>query len=93
MPFLVCDEPNQAEGVTQYKVYGLGAGGFADPLITAADPSPTYGFKLDLANLKTGTYTVKARAMNGWAESADSAPFVFTAPAAPSPPIGTRILP
>ena len=92
MPTLICSEPAPTEGVTQYKIYGLTAGGFADPLITAADPDPNKGFSLDLANLKSGVYTVTARALNGWNESTPSDPFVFTVPAAPSPPVGLAII-
>jgi hypothetical protein len=88
---LVCDEPLQSEGVKQYKIYGLGPGGFADPLITAADPTPEFGFKLDLTGLRPGTYTVKARAVNDWQESADSAPLSFTVPSAPAVPVNIRI--
>lgn len=89
---LVCDEPNQAEGVTQYKIFGLASGGFADPLITAADPGPTYGFALDLTGLRPGTYSVRARAVNAWQESADSAPLEFTVPNPPSPPTNIAIV-
>jgi predicted phage tail protein len=88
---LVCDEPEQAEGVVQYKIFGLGAGGFADPLITAADPNPEHGFKLDLTGLRPGTYVVRARAVNAWQESGDSLPLEFTVPNAPSPPANIRI--
>jgi hypothetical protein len=92
MPTLICNEPVTIEDVTQYKIFGLGSGGFADPLITAADPNPDRGFSLDLINLKSGVYTVTARALNGWNESAPSDPFEFTVPAAPSPPVGLSIV-
>ena len=92
MPYLVCDKPEESERVTHYFVFGLGAGGFADPVRVEAYDGPLYGFQLDLSGLQPGTYTVKANACNETQCSIDSAPFVFTAYAAPRPPRGFRII-
>lgn len=72
-PFLVCDP--QA-GVEHYEVTGLPG----DNSNVLPDATGAYGFKLDLATLAEGNYTVKARACNIRGCSAESSPFVFEYP-------------
>jgi hypothetical protein len=82
-PYLVCD-PQPGQGVTYYVVLGLPAS--IDASHISPDASGTYGFKLDLAMLPVGSYTVIARACTSWGCSGDSSPLVFSRPAAVSIP-------
>ena len=86
-PFLVCDP--QA-GVEYYTVSGLPAA--INTTHINPDPTGTYGFKLDLATLVPGNYTVKANACTAlWGCSADSAPFGFVRPASATGPLNLRL--
>lgn len=86
-PFLVCDPyPLTAVQPTEFVVT---ISGVTAPIITPAiDVAGGKAMKLDLGPLNlTGTRTVTAKAQNLWGESANSAPFTFTA-AAPVTPTG-----
>ena len=87
-PFLVCD-PMVAD-VVGFELEGLGASAIASTPVTNGDG--TKSLHHDLASLAPGTYTVRARANYGpWGWSALSAPFTFTKPASPGPPINLRL--
>jgi hypothetical protein len=88
MARLVCNEPGVLETVEHYVITGLPG----SPITVNPDPDPAVGFSYNLTGLAPGAYTVKANACNLWGCSIDSVPFVFTALAAPSQPVGLRIL-
>lgn len=88
MPRLICDEPGPIDVVEKYILLGLPG----SPVEVLPDPDPNIGFSYDLSTLPPGAYTVAARACNAWACSIDSDPLDFTALAAPSRPVGLRIL-
>lgn len=89
-PFLVCDATTDTVGY--YVVEGLPSSmGGAN---VAIDESKTYGFKLDLSDLPSGTYTVTAKAcLEPWGCSKPSSPFTFSRPGIPGAPNGTRLIP
>lgn len=93
-PFLVCD-PQPGQGVEWYVVTGLPAQ--VDGSHVAPDSTGTYGFKLDLAEMPPGTYTVKAKACQQtvtWGEvcSVDSLPLDFERPSPPLRPNTQRLV-
>lgn len=88
-PFLVCDPQT---GVEYYTVSGLPAAINTSHILP--DATGTYGFKLDLATLVPGTYTVKANACTAlWGCSADSNPLNFVRPASGTGPLNLRLSP
>ena len=92
-PFLVCD-PQPGTGVEWYVVSGLPDQ--VNGSRVAVDATGTFGFKLDLALIPSGTYTAKAKACKQdamWGEvcSADSLPFVFSRPTPPTSPQNQRL--
>ena len=93
-PFLVCN-PQPGAGVEWYVVSGLPAA--VDGSKVVVDSTGTYGFKLDLAAIPPGTYTVKAKACKqdaNWGEacSVDSLPFEFSRPTPPTSPLNQRLV-
>jgi hypothetical protein len=87
-PFLVCDKPTDPVGF--YTVSGLPAGIVADHIL----PDTTYGFKLDLASLPVGSYTVTAKAcVESWGCSDSSLPFSFSRPTLTSTPKLLKLTP
>lgn len=82
-PFLVCD-PQGDPGIAYYKVIGLPDNISATNI--PVDSTGQFGFKLDLANLPCGTYTVAAQACSSmWGCSEYSSPFEFSRPKLLSP--------
>ncbi len=91
-PYLVC---NPVAGATQYNVTGLPVSVPSTEL--NPESTGTFGFKLDLSALPSGSYTVKAQACAndaiwGTVCSADSSPFSFTRPAALTVPTGLGLV-
>jgi hypothetical protein len=78
-PFLVAEKG--AGGVpTSYEVMGLP---LQNPIVQAQSDG---NFRLDLASLPEGTYTVQLKAKNLWGESPYSDPFTFTRDPLPGKP-------
>jgi hypothetical protein len=65
-PFLVCDDPNPTEEVTEYRLMIDGTEYFT--------PAPLH---FDLSFIVEGTHSVTAFARNMWGESAASVPLAF----------------
>lgn len=85
-PFLMCDPyPNTGPQPTEFVV---NISGIVAPIVTpAVDVTGGKALRLDLGPLNlVGAKTVTAKARNSYGESANSAPFSFTAgvPAVPS---------
>jgi hypothetical protein len=76
-PFCVCEK-----GVgglpTAYNIEGLGT---FMPVTTDIPAQSDGNFRLDMANLPQGSYTIRARAKTLWGVSDWSDPFSFTRPA------------
>lgn len=89
-PFLTCD-PYPADK-PQPDTF-LVSVGTAAPAVSPAfrNPDGSVMLKFDLAGIGAGLKTVKTRAKNAWGESADSAPFTFTA-GAPATANGLRLV-
>ena len=86
-PYLVADPMT---GVSYFVVTGLPAA--IDGTHILPDATNIYAFKLDLATLANGTYTVKAKACTSIGRcSADSSPFVFTFDPVPGIPQNIRL--
>lgn len=86
-PFCACTKG--AGGTPDaYNIEGLGT--FMS--IATDIPAQSDGnFRLDLANLPQGSYTIRARAKNLWGVSEWSDPFQFTAVPPPIKPTGLRL--
>jgi hypothetical protein len=91
-PFLTCDPyPTTGAYPTEFVVT---VSGIANLIVTpAVDVAGGKTMRLDLGPLNlTGTKTVTVKARNAWGESANSAPFSFTA-GSPAPVTGIGLLP
>ena len=84
--YLVCDMPDPAEEVEYYTLVGLPG----NPQVPA-DITGEYGFKYDLSNLESGTYSLMVSACNDWACSIE-VPFGFVKPLNPLSPLNLRLV-
>jgi hypothetical protein len=84
-----CDCTKGTGGIpTAYNIEGLGA--FMS--VTTDIPAQSDGnFRLDLATLPQGSYTVRVRAKNLMGVSEWSDPLAFTLPALPTKPMAPRL--
>ena len=86
-PFCVCEK-----GVgglpTAYNIEGLGT---FMPVTTDIPAQSDGNFRLDMANLPQGSYTIRARSKNLWGVSEWSDPFQFTAVLPPIKPTGLKL--
>ena len=83
-PFLVCDAPPAAEGITHYKLTGWSV---------TQTPAPLH---MDVASAVSGTtnITIAACRTDVWGEQCSVyVPFALTRPANPSVPSGTALVP
>ena len=97
-PFVVSDPIPTSAGVTECGVTVDAAAKVFIPIVavTPATVPPTVNCKVDTVPMLVGTHTIKLshRAGAPWnVESADSAPFAFTKPAAPVVPAGLGLSP
>ena len=91
-PFLTCDPyPTTGAYPTEFVVT---VSGITNPIVTpAVDVTGGKAMRLDLGPLNlSGAKTVTAKSRNAWGESANSAPFSFTA-GSPAPVTGIGLLP
>ena len=95
-PFLVCDKYDVTATQPQYfKILGLPSG----PVQVPPDPSGTFGFKYDVVNLQSGSYTVTAIACiagdTNWPVevcSDSSNPLSLTVPSRPLKPLNPKLV-
>ena len=71
-----------------YNIEGLGT---FMPVATDIPAQSDGNFRLDLANLPQGIYTIRARSKNLWGVSEWSDPFQFTAVLPPIKPTGLKL--
>lgn len=86
-PFLVCDTYPTTSAQAMPTEFVVTISGAAQPIVSPAEAvQGGVRLHLDLGPLNlTGARTVTAKARNQWGESANSAPFSFTA-GSPAPP-------
>ena len=86
-PFCAC---TKGAGSTpeSYNIEGLGT---FMPVATDIPAQSDGNFRLDLANLPQGIYTIRARSKNLWGVSEWSDPFQFTAVLPPIKPTGLKL--
>ena len=86
-PFCACTK-GAGGNPDSYNIEGLGT---FMPVTTDIPAQSDGNFRLDLANLPQGSYTIRARAKTLWGVSEWSDPFQFTAVPPPIKPTGLRL--
>jgi len=87
-PFCACTKGVAGGTPDSYNIEGLGT---FMPATTDIQAQSDGNFRIDLANLPQGSYTIRARAKNLWGVSEWSDPFQFTPVPPPTKPTGLKL--